>query len=277
VELDTTEFARWLTRHYARTTVRKLCADVATMARSGPEPPEAKRLAQRKQDFRWAWGRWAAFCKATNRRNMLPEPARHERQPGRRPKRQRPALSIPEGPWAALRKRVRADSSITGRVLDVLVSTGLRIGDVLRVPESAIAEARARPDGVTVLEVKGAKPVIVSVRGAPKAWERLHDALKPGQLVADAVSPGSSWEAGSGAYARVRRALKAHAAEVGLDPATVHLHRTRRTVAVTLIRAGASLEEVQRVLQQNNRSTTERYVDEAMGDVATKALERINR
>jgi integrase len=270
-------FAKWLSRFYADSSVRKIRTDVATMANSGVEPPESKRLGPRKQDFRWAWSRFDQWCIETGRDNELPEPPAAIKVPGRAPKRLKPALSIPEGPWKQLRQRVRADDSVPGCVLDVLVCTGLRIGDVLRVDEPTIRTAFTREDGAAVLELKGSKPVIVSVRGAPKAWERLLGVLERDQRVCDAVSPGSSWSGTSAAYQRVRRALKAHATAVGLDERLVHLHRLRRTIGVTLIRAGASLEEVQRVLGHNRRMTTETYLDEQMSDVATRALQRINR
>lgn len=272
------EFAEWLSADYAPTSVRKLRADVQTMATWGPAPPESKRLGPRLQDFRWAWGRWDAFCVEKGRQNPLPEPKALERRPGRRNRkggRLKPARSIPAEQWEALRTRIEADDSARGAVLDVLVSTGKRISDVLRVTETQLREAFNRKDGETVIEVKDGKAVILSILGAPRAWGRLYGYLAPEQTVADAVSSGSPAEAGSAAYQKVHRALQAHADAIGITD--VHLHRTRRTVAVSLVREGASLEEVQRVLDHNRRATTERYVDEAMGDVAARALQRVNR
>ena len=268
-------FEKWLLRDYATSSALKIRRDVSTMASYGPVPPQTARSG-RQADFRWAWRLWAAFCDAKNLENELTEPARAERQHGRKQRRQKPALSLPADSWAALRKRVRADDDICGRVLDVLCCTGLRIGDVLRVDQPTIAEAMNRSDGAAVLLLKGSKPVIVSVAGARKAWTRLFEALELGQRVCDRVGKGG-WQPGRGPYKAVSRALKAHARAVGLDERTVHLHRTRRTVGVMLIKAGASLEEVQRVYGQSNRSTTERYLDEVMSDVATSALKRINK
>jgi integrase len=249
--LDLAAFEKWLLRNYAEASARKIRRDVQAIAAYGPTPPQSTRR-QRAADYRWAWRLWADFCEAKGLRNTLPEPARGERQHGRQKRREKPALSLPADSWAVLRKRVRRDDSATGRVLDVLCSTGLRIGDVLRVDEATIAAAMARPDGAAVFELKGAKPVIVSVAGAPKAWARLHEALEPGQRVCDRVGKGG-WQPGRGPYKAVSRALKAHAKAIGLDERSVHLHRSRRTVAVQLIEGGASPRRERARAQQSGR------------------------
>lgn len=273
-------FAEWLEEDYAESTVRKFCADISTMATWGPAPPAAKRLKLRVQDYRLAWSRWDAFCTETDVENGLPEPQPLERRFGRRRRkdaaRLKPALSIPESSWDALRERIRSDPSPQSRVLDVLVCSGLRIGDVLRLTEPLLRSALEREDGIGILRVKGARDVVFTTRDGSDSWARLYELLQKDQRVAAICSKTDDPQAAGASYQACRRALKAHAEAVGLEAREIHLHRTRRTVAVQLYKAGVRIEIISKVLQHQSIETTQRYLDESMADVAGKALARLN-
>lgn len=276
--LDLEDFERWLLEEgYARTSVTKVKADVSVMAAHGAHPPNTQQLEQRLQSLRHSWRCYEDYCVEMNQDNVLPEPpppprsARGRKRKTR--KRLRLAESIPDNEWRALLAQVEADSSVEGRVLDVICSTALRIGDVLRVRRDDIDRGLKRDDGITRIEVKGAKELVISVRGgAELEWRRLRAKLRPGQMVCAAVSPGASdpedWTGAGAAYRRVSRRLKALGEAAGVSE-RLHPHRIRRTVAVRALQAGVPKDLVQRLLGHESGRTTDLYLDESMaGHVA---------
>lgn len=265
-------FDGWLRAEgYAETTIVKLRRDIATMAEHGPTPPHAKSM-QRLEAYRWAWLCWADYCESNGRINTLSEPpkqARTRRRSRRGDKRLNPAESITGKEWRRFLALVEADERIEARVIDVQCSTALRIGDVLRSSRAALEHGFSRDDGITMLEVKNAKPVVVSVRGGPEIeWRRLYTRLaelEPDDLVCQAVSPksGRDWTAQGAAYRQVDRYLK-KLGKLAKVSGRVHTHRIRRTVAVQAALAGVSKFKIQKMLNHYSSKTTDIYLDEAM-------------
>lgn len=270
-------FAQWLFEEgYAQTSVLKIRRDVATMTRHGvSEPPQARQRIQRLEAYRWAWACFNDFCLATGHTNTLPEPPDPatlrgaRRRHRKRKKRLNPAESIPADQWRALLETVELDETTEGRVIDVICSTALRIGDVLRVSRRALTKGFRREDGITVIEVKGAKPIVISVRGGPeREWTRLYDKLPTeDSLVCSAVSPRAAdprdWTANGPAYRKVLRRLKALGKEAGVE-GRIYPHRLRRTVAVQAGVQGVDKFMIQKLLHHDSSRTTDIYLDETM-------------
>jgi len=187
--------------------------------------------------------------------------------------RLKPALSIPDEDWRALYAKI--PNTVQGAVVRVMMATGLRIGDVLRLPPKAIREALGRADGLLEVRVKGGKGIVTSVAGARDEWERLLGLCGNAASVARAVAPygDGSPEGGHAAYQAVRRSLQATGAR--LVAGRVHLHRLRRTVTVQALRSGAPLTTVQQMLGHADIRTTSSYADETRVDLVTEAQKGI--
>lgn len=279
------DFAAWLREEgYAETSVVKLVRDVRVLRDYGASP--YAKSPRRGEALRWAWSCWADFCDLQGQPNALTEPAREER--GRRrlrrsPKRLNPAESIPTEEWHRFLAEVERDPRIEARVIDVQCSTALRIGDVLRSSRAALERGFARSDGVTALEVKGAKTVIVCVKGgAEREWRRLYDAsstLAPSALVCEAIATksGPDWTANGAAYRQVDRYLKILGERAGVRGRVV-THRIRRTVAVQAGLAGVPYFLIQKMLHHSSGRTTADYLDEMLArevaDLADKVRGR---
>jgi len=267
------DFKAWLCAEgYADTSVTKILRDVATMAAHGPVAPNAPSL-RRAEALRWAWSAWDDFCGEHNYQNDLVEPPRdtnpRRRRLRRGAKRGQLAESIDTSEWHRLLTVVEADERVEARVIDVQCSTALRIGDVLRSSRSALERGLNREDGLAVLEVKNAKPVIVCVRGGPeREWRRLVTALKdltPRALVCEAIArkSGRDWSANGAAYRQIDRYLKRLGEQAGVT-GRVHTHRIRRTVAIQAALAGVDRFRIQKLLNHESGRTTDIYLDENM-------------
>ena len=270
-------------------TARKAASDVRTMRDHGVLPPQSEQLAARYKDRLYAWKLWADFCDAEGRRNTLkrpeaplaPPPSNRRRRPGDGHKRLREAVSVPVADWKRFLRVVEGDDTMPGRVIDVLCSSALRIADVLRTPLSSLEEAFAREDGLTVIKVKGGKDIFYSVLAAPREWQRLYEtamrANAPvGPCIAQAVSPGSSWDGNSAAYMRCRRRLQELGRAAGIKD-RMHLHRLRRTVAVLFTNETGNLFLTQKLLEHEDASTTKIYTDESNTLAVAKAMADFNR
>lgn len=284
-------FSAWLVDHegLSKTTARKAASDVATMRAHGTTPPTSQMLAARLKDYRYAWALYADFCDAEERTCDLAEPPRpppppashRSRRKKREPKRLKEAVSIPLDAWKRFLRVVEQDPSTPARVIDVLCSSALRVSDVLRTDLRTLRVGFRRPDGICEITVKGDKIVVYSVLGAEEQWRQLHEAakrrkLRPDQILAEAVSTGSDWDANSAAYQRCRRKLHELAAKAGVED-RVHLHRLRRTVAVQLATSTGNKWLVQKMLSHEQSATTDIYLDETHALEVAKALREHNR
>jgi len=190
------------------------------------------------------------------------------------------ARSIPDAEWQHLYDVLLEDSMKRGgaipAVLLTLMATGLRIGDLLAIPCSALLEAK-RTNQVR-FDAKGGEWRILPIAGAPADWlrlialaERNRDATNVAQL----VTPKDTRASGEGpAYKRVRRALLRAAGRAGVD-GRIYLHRLRRTVAVQALRVTEDMPAVQQLLGHRSMLTTSTYLDEARPDAIGNVQRRI--
>lgn len=196
--------------------------------------------------------------------------------------RKREARSIDDTSWRELADAIERDPSDEARVLDVMVSTGLRIGDVLRVTEPALRSALRT--GRLVTEVKGQREVAFPIEGSHEVWDRLHRSMvddphhpKGGwKNVAHWICPNSAASplAGDCAYARVHRRLKKICASCELTE-RIHLHRIRRTVAVQALRLTSDVRAVQGLLGHASLKSTSAYLDEARPEAVIEVQRKI--
>lgn len=281
-------FETWLVEQtdYRPRTRTKVASDLRTMLAHAGAPPESTRAA-RMHDFRWVWDLWEEFRETPYGRTSpaLPFDRPEVVVSRRRRRKEKPtyeAESVEAKEWARLHTAVAKDARIEAAVIGVLMASGLRISDVLRTPPNAIAAAFEREDGIARVEVKGGKTAEIPVKGgSERAWRRLLEHTDPRErklrnTFASWVADGSSAEAGSAAYQRVRTALF-ELGEAAKVTGRVHLHRLRRTVAVRLLEAGVPIEIVQKVLNHESSRTTQGYTSESMARVAGDALRKINR
>jgi len=164
------------------------------------------------------------------------------------------ARSIPDAEWQHLYDVLLEDSMKRGgaipAVLLTLMATGLRIGDLLAIPCSALLEAK-RTNQVR-FDAKGGE------------W-RILPIAPPKDTRASGEGP---------AYKRVRRALLRAAGRAGVD-GRIYLHRLRRTVAVQALRVTEDMPAVQQLLGHRSMLTTSTYLDEARPDAIGNVQRRI--
>lgn len=283
----TADFESWLLQqNYRSSTARKSVQDVARLKRwyaDGFEPGSdsdmqavrryADYLREAKPGTRDPFDTWVRGLK------LAPLPKLRKKAG---PQQQTQSLSDED--WKVLVSVLRSDESPCGTVLFVMVATGHRIGDVLRLQRAPLQQGLRT--GILQLERKGGLYVEVPVEGARPAWEALQRrwaaAPGPARTVADWVAPGGAWgaEAGGAAYKRVQRYLRQIASDNGLQ-GRVHLHRLRRTVGVRALGATKDIHAVQQLLGHRSIRSTEQYVSELRADdvaeLQRKLLEETNR
>jgi integrase/recombinase XerC len=180
-------------------------------------------------------------------------------------RRQLEARSFNDADVSMLIETVDKDVSPEGRVLQVILDTGLRVGDVLRLPRIDIK--RGLRSGVLRAVTKGDVITQIPIAGATEAWQRLYDEMKGHRTVAQWVCPDGdgSARAGDCAYQRVNRHLKGLGEKLGLE-GRVHLHRIRRTFAVAALRHTEDVVAVQQALGHRSLQATQQYLDELRVD-----------
>lgn len=216
---------------------------------------------------------------------------RHGLRGGRRPKqRAKPARSVPDATWTRLLAWLevpRQDPEIETAVavLGLEAATGLRIGDILRIPVRDLAEGLA--NGRIELEQKGGTRRVLYVAGAPEAWKRLGRACRAsGALrtlrpvvggatnVASCVCVSDDVSSSGCAYKRCERLLKQAQKELGLD--RLHTHRLRRTMAVQALRVTKDVSAVSEMLGHVPGShATHGYIDEARPERVAELTQQV--
>lgn len=196
----------------------------------------------------------------------------------RREKRQE--LPYDDTSWERLYAVVGTRDTPEAAVLDVMVATGLRVGDVLRLDWLALAEGKKT--GLIRLAQKGGAERVLPWKGAPETWRHLervwqahdpHDALP---TVAHLVSPdgdGSSL-AGHAAYKRIHEALRKLAKELQL-PGRAHPHRLRRTVIVQALTTTGDVELARDLAGHSSIVTTSRYTKHTRPDVVAQIQQQL--
>lgn len=150
--------------------------------------------------------------------------------------------------------------------LYVLLRTGLRVGDLLRIERHALMDPAGILRPTLNLMQKGGSVRTIDTEGAKDAWLLLcRYWTEPAWTnMALFVTYGSSSdpEAASAAYKRLARTFRELAERAGLPPPW-RLHRIRRTVAVQALRATGDLPVVQQLLGHQSVRTTLGYLNES--------------
>jgi integrase/recombinase XerC len=187
-----------------------------------------------------------------------------ERRRARQKRKRRQQTSYPDADWKALWAGVRGDTSPEARVLEVMLATGLRVGDVLRLTRARLRDGLVRT--VITIEQKGGDDRLIYIEGVEEPWARLHAAFDGTRAtnVALLVSPegdGSPLSADA-AYRAVNRQLKRIGTALDL-PGPHRTHRLRRTVAVQALRITEDVTAVQQLMGHKSVQTTFGYISEA--------------
>ena len=272
--IDWDDFEAWMHEEdYRDSTIRGGVLEAQRLVRlTRAEEPLPARL-------RWAAYRLERYAKARHMEldeglvsavERLREAAKQNRRDNahggrRRHKRKRTARSLSDPEWQALWTAVLTDGALESRVIEVLMATGLRVGDALRITRPGLTRA-LKSTGVLEIEVKGGDEITRYIAGAPKTWGRLLEAWQGnrGATVAYLLVPDGdgSTHAGDAPYKRVARHLARLVEHAGIA-GRVHLHRLRRTVAVQALRLTDDVQAVQQLLGHGTSAATAAYIDEA--------------
>lgn len=156
-------------------------------------------------------------------------------------------------------------------LLELIYATGMRVSEAVALPAAA---ARGEPAALLIRGKGGRErlaPLTPPARAALGAWLRERDALPLRGRAAGFLFPSRA-KAGHLTRARFFQALKALAAQAGLDPALVSPHVLRHAFATHLLANGADLRTIQQLLGHANLDTTEIYTH--LQDDALVALVR---
>jgi len=274
--VNTADFEQWLIDQSYRDSTCTTTLQGVRQAYAGyladpdlPPPPSTHAACKRL----------VAYCAATNtdpdlqvwlQSHGINPPGRQVRAVPRARKFQ--AESFSERDYQTILAVCSEDPSPEATVVYVLATTGLRIGDVLRIPTDNLAlsleAAQGGGRGVLPLERKGGSWISVPILGALDAWERLYDQGQHYRNIAGYVTDGGSESAQPAgmAYQRVHKWFRRLGAAHDLQ-GRVHLHRLRRTVAVRGLKAtNGDLVAVGQMLGHTSITSTQKYVDEVNVD-----------
>ncbi len=287
----TTEFRDWLVaQDYAKQTAYIYDRAVRRVLQLDIPGSETWLLPSSDTDFA-ALRRYATYLEKHDARPGKTEllaavRALAEREPATQVSRRREAqardrktsVSIQDDEWSAFCGSLDGLESREALALDVLATTGQRVGDLLAVERSALE--LAQKSGRLRVTVKGGKFRILPWNEAwANLWERWRAdekraKVEPGWwptlgdwLVCRSVKRSKREQGGRdhAGYKRMQRALASAAVASGVS-GRIHLHRLRRTVAVQAARVTKDLTLVQQLLGHSSMQTTARYLDEARPD-----------
>jgi len=196
----------------------------------------------------------------------------------RKARRKLAAQSFSDEGWRALAGGISRSDTREARVLEVMMVSGLRIGDALRIRRADLMgsfESEQLP-----VQVKGGEHRLLAVRGPLRAvLEKMavawgleeHATRRTAPDVASWLVPGSEARLPiDSARKRVYRTLGRIGEDVGLT-GRIHLHRMRRTIAVQALRLTGDVNTVGQLLGHAPGSTaTAAYLDEARPDDVAK-------
>lgn len=250
--MDLREFAAHLERttRLRPRTIYEYCKVLQRGIAAGDPLAEAKRtdvsngyreIARAAALHLVAWARPEALPAVRRQLNAIGRPVRHNKPPP-------PPLTDAE--WERLKAHVHRLPDPRRAVLQLLMISGMRIGDALGVRRSAVLAAQ-RGEPFLVL-VKGGKQIVLpfGAMRAPlerllraDAWEEVWELLGTSKPLAEEA---------------VRRVLR-YAAKRCQITRRLHPHLLRHTVAYRLIERTRDLHLVSKLLGHSSTETTELY------------------
>ena len=279
VSVDLDRYARWAAKTYAETTAAQRVSDARSVVRAieAGERPIPRYHFTGVSLQRWAQEEGVDLTSLEPALSELTDGDTRAEAVSATKRRKKPAVSFSPHDWRALAIAIINDDSPEARIEELVLLTGLRIGDVLRIERAQFERAVAT--GALEVPVKGGRVREVYVEGAVlEGFERLWRTMQATPEGRAFEGPLHEWIApGSrdarpyfAAYQRVRRHLLRLTEGLGLS-GSVHLHRMRRTIAMEAYRAsGADIVAVQQMLGHQNVATTQKYIDEERpADVAS--------
>lgn len=283
--IDWTAFETFIAGHYSTETAKKARRQMVRWARGDTELEGLPRRLHEDLYRHWSYLTWWARETGTTlprRLKRVPPPPTAETGPRRRRKKERkaPILPIAAGPWGRLRASVLDDPHPAAAVIDLMMSTNLRVGDVLRIEAADVARGAEREDGMLLIVVKGGKKVPHSMQGAPRAWARMRELMASdgGANVAACVTRSGSEDhtTDGAAYKAVNRRWKEHARSCRLQGAA-NLHRIRHTVTTRIMVQEGTLEAARRAGVHDDAKTTRKYTAYAEAQLNAEALRSMNK
>ncbi len=191
------------------------------------------------------WARPAAVAALRKRMHSL---APHRRV------RAMPPPPIADAEWQRLKLAVNALRDPWRKLFQLIMASGMRIGDALGIRRSAIAVAARDPAGAINVEVKGGRTIQLPYAPLRSILERL--ALRKPEWDEAWQLIGSSKPR---AEESMRRVLRRAAHRAGITR-RVYPHLLRHTVAYRLIERTKDIHLVSKLLGHSSIETTQLYV-----------------
>ncbi|MCP4204228.1 MAG: tyrosine-type recombinase/integrase [bacterium] len=266
------DLEQWMRRSgFRQSTIRRTLQDTTqllTWLREGKDPPRRLRASVRRLEFyfddldvepmSWLRKGMDAVLAAPPPKTPL------ERRRARQGRKKRQQKSYADKDWKRLWVAIREDDSTPARVIELMVVTGLRVGDLLRLSRRRLRDGLDR--NVITIEQKGGDDRLIYTEGTRWPWKRLYSAFEGvhASTVAWLVAPNGDGSplSSDAAYMAVNRRLKKLGKDLGI-PGPHRTHRIRRTVAVQALRLTEDLPAVQQLLGHKSINTTLGYVSEA--------------
>lgn len=258
---DLDRFSGWLAHERFRpSTARNYRSAVETLLRDGTRGLKPTTLAYYASGWE-AWRKWRASSGLD-----VPDPIAKPEKPANRragKRQRRHAHHVwTEPQWAALLARARAGQDPVDTAIAVVISTGMRCGDVLRLRRTGLERYLAI--GRLDFEAKGAvERTLVADEGQADDLRALASAVIAARRgnVAAFVTEGRSDSdmPADPPYATMRRRLLAYGRALGVPG--LQLHDARHTIALRVYeRSGHDARAVQALLGHSDIATTYRYL-----------------
>lgn len=231
--MTTPAFSDWLRRNgYREATIVAYESHVESLQRNGAEGLRISTLRQ----YARGWDALRKYQRATGQpvSDPVPLPEKPINPRARGKKRRSQPRAWPEATWLALLERARRGDEPVDAALAVMLSTGMRASDVLRIRRSELAAFRET--GRFVFEAKGGvdRDLVPDLGQADdvEALAARVEGTRGASNVAAFVTQGASDSTlpSSAAYQRMRKRLKEYCRELGLPP--LRLHDARHTIAL---------------------------------------------
>lgn len=164
-----------------------------------------------------------------------------------------------------------AEGTRISALLEVLYATGFRVSELVSLRLNTVIEVLKNDKPFLRIRGKGNKDRIVPLTPAAIEALRIYLMVRPSFLAKKKESPWlfpSSSREGHLTRQRFGQLLKELSLKAGLNPALLSPHTIRHAFATHLLRHGANLMVVQKLLGHSDISTTQIYTHVAQDDLA---------